>query len=79
MQGRERPDHAHSPLRNTGTLRPSTWRPSMSVWSEPIIQRAGLDLALEHLSDSGDQGEAAIGATSPDRASLHSSSAYQAR
>src|ERR1700759_2918238 len=38
--------HAHSPLRKTGTRRPSAWTPSISVWSEPIIQSMWIRLAL---------------------------------
>jgi hypothetical protein len=37
---------AHSPLRNTGTRRPSAWTPSMSTLSEPIIQSMWMKLLL---------------------------------
>jgi hypothetical protein len=40
------PPHAHSPLRNTGTRRPSAPMPSMSVLSEPIIQSIWIRLLL---------------------------------
>jgi len=33
-----RDQNAHSPLRMTGSVVPSAWTPSMSTWSEPIIQ-----------------------------------------
>src|SRR6201995_2511892 len=36
--GRESRSYAHSPLRNSGTRRPSAKTPSISVLSEPIIQ-----------------------------------------
>src|SRR5690349_21640907 len=38
LQAPARIAHAHSPMRNTGTLRPSACTPSMSVWLDPIIQ-----------------------------------------
>src|SRR5438132_12360276 len=46
LQIEARVAHAHSPLRNTGTRRPSAWTPSMSVSAEPIIQSMCLSLFI---------------------------------